>query len=469
MAYSESDIRELVRRVVDEVGEPESRRRAAGGAAPGAGDERSVAIGADHGGFQLKEKLAAHLRERGYAVEDCGTHDTTSVDYPDFAHAVARRVGAGASRWGVIVDGAGIGSCMVANKVPGVRAALCYDLSSASTSREQRRPDRRQPRPPDPRRLARDAVGRRPSRPPGGDDRRHRGRVRLEATGSEEAVSDREKLIEAITRRVMAELEGAPEERCADCEGCCAARCSDKVRCIVDEGACRIAYCGNGADVPSDLARYIDHTLLKPDTTASQIDRLCEEALEYGFASVCVNPVWVRRCISRVRGSQVKVTSVVGFPLGANAPEIKLMEARRALRDGAREIDMVINIGALKAGDHELVERDIAGVVDACREVGAVSKVIIEAVALSDEEKVVACRLSRRAKADFVKTSTGFGGGGATLFDVALMRETVGPAMGVKASGGIHNTEEALGMLAAGATRIGASAGIKIITGGKGA
>ncbi len=283
---------------------------------------------------------------------------------------------------------------------------------------------------------------------------------------------DRERLIEAVAERVLAELAASehpgPGACCADCSGGCAASCSDKVRCMVDEGACRISFNGAGADVPIELARYIDHTLLKPDVGPDDIDRICDEALEYAFASVCVNPVWVRRCASKLRGSPVKVTSVVGFPLGANAPETKVLEARRALRDGAREIDMVINIGALRARDHALVERDIAGVVDACREVGAVCKVILETGLLTDEEKVVASRLARAAGADFVKTSTGFGHGGATLFDVALMREAVGPKMGVKASGGIHTTAEAKGMIEAGATRIGASAGIAIVTGEEG-
>jgi len=235
---------------------------------------------------------------------------------------------------------------------------------------------------------------------------------------------------------------------------------------MVEEGASRISYNGRGGEIPADLARYIDHTLLAPNTTPSSIDRLCDEALEYGFAAVCVNPVWVRRAVQKLRGSKVKVASVVGFPLGANATETKVMEARRALREGAREIDMVINIGLLKERQYDQVRQDIARVADACREVGAICKVIIEAALLTDEEKVIACRLAQEAKADYVKTSTGFGPGGATVFDVALMRETVGPEMGVKASGGIHTTEEAKEMIAAGATRIGASAGISIVTGG---
>ncbi|MEJ2084652.1 MAG: deoxyribose-phosphate aldolase [Acidobacteriota bacterium] len=233
----------------------------------------------------------------------------------------------------------------------------------------------------------------------------------------------------------------------------------------MDQGAGRISYRGNGGDVPADLASYIDHTLLSPGATGAEIDRLCEEADRYGFASVCVNPGWVARARQNLRGSKVKVCSVIGFPLGANSTEIKVLETRRALREGAREIDMVINVGRLKEGDYAFVEKDISRVVDACREVGALCKVIIEAASLSDEEKVIACQLARNAKADFVKTSTGFGAGGATAYDVALMRETVGPTMGVKASGGIKTTDDAEQMIAAGATRIGASAGISIVSG----
>ena len=275
----------------------------------------------------------------------------------------------------------------------------------------------------------------------------------------------REDLIEAITLRVLGALaEDRCEGQCEECRGSCAAHCSDKVPAMVAEGACRVSYYGNGAEVPDELAIFIDHTRLKPDTTEADIDRLCDEARDFGFAAVCVNPVWVSRCAQKLRGTNVKVASVVGFPLGASAPEVKALEARRALRDGAREIDMVLSIGALKGGDYALVERDIAKVVDACREAGAVCKVILETGLLTDEEKVIACRLARSAKADFVKTSTGMGHGGATVYDVALMREAVGPAMGVKASGGIHTSDEAQQMIAAGATRIGASAGIAIVT-----
>jgi deoxyribose-phosphate aldolase len=274
-------------------------------------------------------------------------------------------------------------------------------------------------------------------------------------------------LVDAVTREVLARLSSDGSCACGDpsCRGACAARSSDTVRGVVSNGADRISYSGDGAEVPRDLARYIDHTLLRPDATAADIDTLCDEALAYGFAAVCVNPTWVRRCAGRLRGSGVRVASVIGFPFGAGTTEVKALEARRAIRDGAREIDMVINIGALRSGDYELVRRDIEKVADACREAGALSKVIIEAAFLTDEQKVVSSHLAKQAKADFVKTSTGFGPGGATVHDVLLMRETVGPKLGVKAAGGIHSAQEARDMIAAGATRIGASASIQIVTG----
>ncbi len=276
-------------------------------------------------------------------------------------------------------------------------------------------------------------------------------------------------LIDAVTREVLAALAVRGGGDCSDpsCQGACAANCSDKVRDVVSTGAERIAYSGDGAEVPRDLARFIDHTLLRPDATAADIDRLCAEARELGFAAVCVNPTWVRLCAQNLRGSNVRVASVVGFPFGASTTEVKAMEARRAIRDGAREIDMVINIGALKSGNHDLVRSDIEKVSDACHEAGALSKVIIEAALLTDEEKVVSSHLAKVAKADFVKTSTGFGPGGATVHDVLLMRETVGPRLGIKAAGGIRSAEDVREMIAAGATRIGASASVQIVTGGK--
>ncbi len=272
---------------------------------------------------------------------------------------------------------------------------------------------------------------------------------------------DRDAIVELVTREVLAALSA----RFDVCDT------GDKVREVVANGADRVAFHGQAAEVPLDMARYIDHTLLKPDATASDIDRLCREAEQYRFASVCINPTWVKRAAENLRGSSVPVCSVIGFPLGATTAEVKAMEARRALRDGAREVDMVLNIGALKSGDHDLVLKDIEKVVDAAHEVGALCKVILETALLTDEEKVIAASLSKKARADFVKTSTGFGPGGATVYDVALMRETVGPNMGVKASGGVRTAVDAEDMIAAGATRIGASAGIEIVggkDGGKG-
>lgn len=213
-----------------------------------------------------------------------------------------------------------------------------------------------------------------------------------------------------------------------------------------------------------NLAQYIDHTALKADTTAAQIDTLCEEAVEFGFAAVCLNPTWVERAARNLIDTDVAVASVVGFPLGANTSRIKALEAQQAITDGATEVDMVMNVGALKGGDHDHVRADIAAVVAVTRAAGAVCKVIIEAAMLTDEEKRTACRLAKEAGADLVKTSTGFGPGGATVHDVALMREVVGPEMGIKAAGGIKTAEQARQMIEAGATRIGASAGVQIVS-----
>jgi deoxyribose-phosphate aldolase len=217
-------------------------------------------------------------------------------------------------------------------------------------------------------------------------------------------------------------------------------------------------------DDSAAIAHLIDHTLLKPEATREQIDRLCGEALAHRFASVCVNPAYVGRCAELLRGSEVKVCTVVGFPLGATTTAVKAYETRQAIDDGATEIDMVINVGALKSGDTAAVQADIAAVVDAAHAAGALVKVIIETALLSDDEKATACRLAQAAGAEFVKTSTGFGPGGATVEDVALMRRVVGPEMGVKASGGVRNYADVQAMVAAGATRIGASAGVAIVS-----
>jgi len=212
-----------------------------------------------------------------------------------------------------------------------------------------------------------------------------------------------------------------------------------------------------------DLAHYIDHTLLKPEATEAQIVQLCEEAGRYHFKAVCVNPFWVKRCVAVLSGTDTCVAAVAGFPLGASLPEVKAFEAQQAVEAGAREVDMVINIGALKDKDYALVTRDIAAVVRAARAGSALTKVIIEAALLNDDEKKTACQLACEAGADFVKTSTGFSIGGATAHDVALMRQVVGPAVGVKAAGGIKTYADALAMIDAGANRIGASASVKIV------
>ncbi len=214
----------------------------------------------------------------------------------------------------------------------------------------------------------------------------------------------------------------------------------------------------------NNIAKMIDHTLLKPETTKSQIQSLCEEAREYSFASVCVNPTWVKYAADLLQGSDVKVCTVIGFPLGATTPETKAFETKNAIENGAEEVDMVINIGALKSGDLELVEQDILAVTNAAKG-KALTKVIIETCLLTEEEKIRACELAVKAGTDYVKTSTGFSTGGATVEDIALMRKTVGPNIGVKASGGVRSPEDAQQMIEAGATRIGASSGVKIVQG----
>ena len=283
-----------------------------------------------------------------------------------------------------------------------------------------------------------------------------------------------ETLVEIITREVLLamiekeETDGYPDG--ASCvvevaDGIKVKTCFDNAGHVVSAGAERLT--STLGIIPEDksLARMIDHTLLKPDATADQIAQLCFEARKYHFASVCVNPTNVKLCSDLLKGTDVKVCTVIGFPLGATSTEVKAFETQNAIDNGATEIDMVINIGALKAGDNDLVARDIREVVKVAHNSGAIVKVIIETALLTDEEKVIASLLAKEAGADFVKTSTGFSSGGATVHDVALMRKAVGPDLGVKAAGGIHSQEEAKQMIAAGATRLGASAGVKIIQG----
>jgi len=269
-----------------------------------------------------------------------------------------------------------------------------------------------------------------------------------------------QRLIDVIVGELAAATD-RPQGRCAchlvldDC-------CPDRLRGVLDAGATRVGLHASGG-APAGVASMIDHTLLKADATRANIEELCREAAQFHFATVCVNPTWVAAAAKLLAGSGVGVCSVVGFPLGATTPDVKGYETRRAIFDGAREIDMVINVGALKSGDLRVVECDIESVTTPCRDAGALSKVIIEAALLTDDEKVTACTLAKAAGADYVKTSTGFGPGGATAADVALMRRVVGAEMGVKAAGGVRDLEGMKAMIAAGATRVGASAGVKIV------
>jgi deoxyribose-phosphate aldolase len=283
-----------------------------------------------------------------------------------------------------------------------------------------------------------------------------------------------EQLVEVITHEVLAAMLERQEKAsipeggfckytCAESQ--CVHTCFDRAGNVVNAGAERLS--STVGMIPQDLnlAKMIDHTLLKPDATQEQIAQLCFEARKYGFASVCINPTWVELCAKLLKDSPVKVCTVIGFPLGATSPEVKAFETQVAIDHGASEIDMVINVGALKARDLELVAKDIRDVVTTAHARGAIVKVIIEAILLTDEEKTIACLLAKEAGADYVKTSTGFASGGATVHDVALMRRVVGPEMGVKAAGGVRTYEDAENMIKAGATRIGASAGVKIIQG----
>ncbi len=247
----------------------------------------------------------------------------------------------------------------------------------------------------------------------------------------------------------------------------CVVHNKEGVRAIVNGGAERIT-AGIGIDgaggIEPDLAGMIDHTLLKPDATINDIEKLCDEARKYGFASVCINPCYVSLCAKLLRATDVKVCTVIGFPLGATLTAVKAFETEHAIREGAQEVDMVINVGMVKSKQYEYVENDIFAVVSTAKRYRVLTKVILETGLLTDEEKVKACILAKRAGADFVKTSTGFGKGGATVGDVALMRKVVGSAMGVKASGGVRTREDALAMVAHGADRIGASASVKIVS-----
>jgi deoxyribose-phosphate aldolase len=270
-----------------------------------------------------------------------------------------------------------------------------------------------------------------------------------------------QRVIDIIVSELAAGAARPAQTRCR-CHAVLDDCCPDRLRGVLDAGATRVGLHAAGG-APQGVASMIDHTLLKPDATRQNIEELCREAAQFKFATVCVNPVWVALAARLLTGTGVGVCSVVGFPLGATTADVKGYETRRAIFDGAREIDMVINVGALKSGDLRVVERDIEAVTAPCRDCGVLSKVIIEAALLTDDEKVTACTLAKAAGADYVKTSTGFGPGGATAADVALMRRVVGADMGVKAAGGVRDLEGLQAMVAAGATRVGASAGVKIV------
>ena len=460
-------------------------------------NNKIIALGADHGGFALKEELKTYLTDQGYSITDCGTNipPPAAVDYPKFALAVAQNIADGKAELGIMIDGAGIGSAMTANKVKGVRAALCYDISTARNAREHNNANvltlgaglvasg-----------LAKQIVDTFLSTECTAD--RHLQRVAMideldnkqnlgEDTNMENNSDKKDESMVELTSEDISRIADQISQMVVPQSGQTLATtlkndntdttCSfgvlmekkpETVRQFLDFGVDRLGveYGTGGECVPEDVARCIDHTILKPDATEDDIITLCAEAREFQFASVCVSPSYVSLSAKELAGSLVKVCTVVGFPSGAHMPEIKAMETRRAIREGAEEIDMVINIGALKSGNDDLVYRDICAVVEACNDGSVTSKIIIEAALLTDDEKVRACTLAKNARANYVKTSTGFGPGGATAEDVALMSKVVGKAgIGVKAAGGIKSYDDAQKMIKAGATRLGASAGIKIL------
>lgn len=400
-----------------------------------------IAIGSDHGGFELKQQLIPYLKSLGHAVEDMGTNSKDAVDYPRFAFAVASRVSSGKADFGIMVDGAGIGSAMTANKVPGVLAAACYNEALARNSREHNGANVL-------------TLG--------------SGQIDL-ATAKQVAntflttdcTADRHlariKLIKEVEGRFMASASGS------DLSPADVQRIADRVKELLG---------GKGGSTGAmsrplsaeQVARMIDHTLLKAEATPADVEKLCAEAKQYGFWSVCVNSSFVKQAAQLLRDSRTKVCAVVGFPLGAMAPQAKALETRQALRDGAKEIDMVINVGALKSRDDATVLRDIRGVVESCKDSRALCKVILETSLLNEEEKIRACQLSMKAGADFVKTSTGFSSGGATAEDIALMARTVASKrLGVKASGGVRTYADVISMVNAGATRVGCTSSVKIM------
>ena len=417
-----------------------------------------IAVGSDHGGYELKTQLADWLRSQGHNVTDVGTNSKEAVDYPVFAAAVARAVAAGRCDLGVMVDGAGIGSAMTANKIPGVRAAACYNEALAKNSRQHNGAN----------------VLTLGSGQTNFEQAKAIADVFIATDCTEERHLRRVQMIQDLeSGRAGTPVMAAIKEMKLDLSPQDVARIAERVKQIVGGGAAAGA-AGGGNLAPAQLARMIDHTILKPEATQADVKKLCEEALKHNFFSCCVNSSWVRYVAQLLRGSSVKVCAVVGFPLGAGTPEIKAMEARRAIREGAKEIDMVINVGLVKSGDWDAVTKDIRTVAESVKDGGALLKVILETCLLTKDEIVKACEASMKARADYVKTSTGFNKGGATAEDIALMARTVAPKrLGVKASGGVRTYADAMLMIRNGATRVGSSNSVKMMeesaaaTGGK--
>ena len=416
-----------------------------------------IAVGADHGGYDLKEQLAGWLKSQGHNVTDVGTHSKDAVDYPVFAAAVARAVAAGRCDLGIMVDGAGIGSAMTANKIPGVRAAACYNEALAKNSRQHNGAN----------------VLTLGSGQTDFEKAKAIADVFIATECTEERHLRRVQMIKDLeSGRAGTPVMTAIKEMKLELSPQDVARIAERVKQIVGGGG---ASQGSVENLPpAQLARMIDHTILKPEATQSDVKKLCEEALKHNFFSCCVNSSWVRTAAQALRGSSVKVCAVVGFPLGAAPPEIKALEARRAIREGAKEIDMVINVGLVKSGDWDAVTKDIRTVGESCKDGGALLKVILETCLLTKDEIAKACEASMKARADYVKTSTGFNKGGATAEDIALMARTVAPRrLGVKASGGVRTYADAMLMIRNGATRIGSSNSVKMMeeaaaaTGGK--
>ena len=407
-----------------------------------------IAVGSDHGGYELKEQLAAWLKDQGHNVTDVGTHSKDAVDYPVFAAAVARAVAAGRCDLGLMVDGAGIGSAMSANKIPGVRAAACYNEALAKNSRQHNGAN----------------VLTLGSGQTNFEQAKAIADVFIATECTEERHLRRVQMIKDLeSGRAGSPVMAAIKEMKLELSPQDVARIAERVKQIVGGGSPAGAAAGGNLP-PAQLARMIDHTILKPEATQADVKKLCEEALKHNFFSCCVNSSWVRYVAQILRGSSVKVCAVVGFPLGAAAPEIKALEARRAIREGAKEIDMVINVGLVKSGDWDAVTRDIRAVSEACKDGGALLKVILETCLLTKDEIVKACEASMRARADYVKTSTGFNKGGATAEDIALMARTVAPKrLGVKASGGVRTYADAMLMIRNGATRVGSSNSVKMM------